>query len=97
MANGLCREGEAVLVSDQGIKGTNDESMSGEPRTQRAGPPRAANCRIARPCPLGIFNGTASLIVLHCGDRSSMRGGRLRYGLISIGYGIGPAEGRTHV
>lgn len=43
------------------------------------------------------ISGTASLIVSRCGDRSSMQGGRLRCGLISIGCEIGLAAGRTHV
>lgn len=43
------------------------------------------------------ISNAASLIVLHDGDCSSVRGGPLCCGLISIDCEIGPAAGRTHV
>jgi hypothetical protein len=43
------------------------------------------------------LSGIALLIVSHCGDHSSVCGGRLYCGLISICCGILPAGGRTRV
>src|SRR3989442_5841538 len=46
--------------------------------------------------PALCISGTASLIAPHCGGRTSMRGGRLCCGLISIGCGIGPSGGLSY-